>query len=752
MTHIRSNLRRGLVFLATLALSAVALVAWAATVVPTDVQQPGTQPGEASNLELPDKCDNCHGGYNPAVEPAFNWRGSGMANAGRDPLFWATLAVAEQDFDGVGDLCLRCHSPNGWFAKRSVPTDGSALTSQDADGVMCDTCHKMTNPDASEHLGAMKAPFVANDGQTPATGYYGSGMLSLWTGAEKLGPYANADARHQFAQSRFHRANSFCGSCHDVSNPAVGDLAPNHGVPTTADPVAASGKPGSAVDGKAAFNNLPFQYGVVERTFSEFMSGRLSSTRVGDYPVLPAALQAGAIAAAYASAKGDYADGTPRTFSCQTCHLRAVSGPGCNKQGVVIRPDLPLHDMTGGSTLLPDLILFQEKAGTLRLGGGLTATQASALAAGKTRAAEQLALAARLDVSGDAVTVTNLTGHKLITGYPEGRRMWLNVRWFDASDNLLREDGKYGALGVTLDGVSRTVHTLLDLEAPGSRVWEAHYGVTQEWAATLLSLGYPADLPLGFDRISGAVSRTLGELGGAAPGTTEKTFHFVLNNLVLEDNRIPPWEMSYDEARRRNALPVPADQYGAPGPRGTYRNSDTVALSPPVGAQYASLRLLYQSTSWEYVQFLYLANRRTNAFLFNEGVNLLDAWTATGMNQPVVMAAATWGTPPAPACVAPGTPASVTATAGKKSVTLKWAAPASAPSGGHRLYYDQSGKLQLRASIAATATTYKDGGLVARVKYCYVLTAWADCDGDGVYRADRDRESGPGGVVCTTAQ
>ena len=85
-------------------------VLYAALIVPNEIQQPGTQPREVGNLETPDKCDNCHGGYDPAVEPAHNWRGSMMANAGRDPIFWATLAVAEQDFDGAGDLCIRCHS------------------------------------------------------------------------------------------------------------------------------------------------------------------------------------------------------------------------------------------------------------------------------------------------------------------------------------------------------------------------------------------------------------------------------------------------------------------------------------------------------------------------------------------------------------------------------------------------------------------------------------------------------------------
>jgi len=142
---------------------ALVSVAGAAPAAPTDIQQPGTQPGQVSNLETPDKCDNCHGGYNTAVEPAFNWRGSMMANAGRDPIFWATLAVAEQDFNGSGDLCIRCHSTAGYYAGRSVPTDGSGLMAGDSDGVECDNCHKMTDTNNQEHLGVMTAPFIAND-------------------------------------------------------------------------------------------------------------------------------------------------------------------------------------------------------------------------------------------------------------------------------------------------------------------------------------------------------------------------------------------------------------------------------------------------------------------------------------------------------------------------------------------------------------------------------------------------------------
>jgi hypothetical protein len=725
-------------------------LALAALIVPNEIQQPGTQPGQVGNLETPDKCDNCHGGYNQAVEPAFNWRGSMMANAGRDPIFWATVAVAEQDFDGSGDLCIRCHSTAGWFGGRSTPTDGSALTAGDADGVDCDTCHKMTNPDNSEHLGVMTPPFVANDKGSPAKGYYGSGMLSLWGGSQKLGPYSDASARHQFLQSKFHRSVDFCGSCHDVSNPAVGDLAANNGRQTTSDPVVASGTPGSPIEGKAAFNNLPYQYGIVERTFSEFKSGLLSQTLVSSYPSLPAELKAGAIKAAFDSAKGNYADGTPRYFSCQTCHLRATTGQGCNKTGVPVRTDLPLHDMTGGNYWVPDAILFQNTQGTLRLGGGLTAVQMDAIHAGKSRALQQLAWAASLSVTGNTLRVTNLTGHKLISGYPEGRRMWLNIKWYDGSNTLLREDGAYGTLTATIDGVPTQVKTILNLEDPNTKIYEAHYGMAKGWASQLLALGYSPFLPLSYDRVTGAVEHTLGDL--ATAGTYEETFHFVLNNLVVKDNRIPPYGMSYDEARKRNALPVPADQYGNPGAGGAFRHWDEITLNPPSGAAYATIRLLYQSTSWEYIQFLYLANNRQNAFLGSEGANLLQAWLNTGMAEPVVMASTTWGAPPPPSCDTPGAAQNLTATGGRRSVTLAWQLGSPSPAGGQRIYFSQAGKLQYRASVSATATTYRDSGLARNVRYCYAVTGWNDCNGNGLYEAGVDSESTPSGEACATAQ
>jgi len=638
--------------LATILLFSFSLAALQFT-VPPEVQQPGTQPLEVSLLPSPAQCDNCHGGYDPDVEPGRNWRGSMMAHASRDPLFWAAVAIAEQDFAGAGDLCIRCHSPRGWLEGRSTPTDGSALSSADADGIECGICHKLVNPDGSEHLGTQSPPFVANDEGSPPVGYYGSGMVVLSPGNARLGPYADAGAApHAFLQSQFHRSADLCGTCHDVSNPVVGDLAPNNGAQVPLAPGTFSGVPGGPVTAKAAFNNFPFQYGIVERTFSEFRASALSTTRVSDYLTLPADLRAGALAAARASALlagtgGDYADGTPRTFSCQTCHMVPVVGAGCDVGSAPVRTDLPLHDLTGGNDWVPDAIAYLDAQGDLLLGGGLDALELAALAEGKARARAQLGLAATLSVSGNSVKIVNHTGHKLISGYPEGRRMWLNVKWRDGSGVLVREDGAYGAITAIVAGTPTQVETILDLDDPHTKIYEAKFGITQAWAAELLVLGVPPALPLAFDRVTGAVETTLGQVASQAPGSAHESFHFVLGNAVLKDNRIPPFGMSRDAAVARNIVPVPASQYGSPGPGGTYEYWHEVLLVPPPAAVSATIDLLYQPTSWEYVQFLALANDGSVAFLASEGANLLDAWLNTGMAAPYVMASAAWSSCPA---------------------------------------------------------------------------------------------------------
>ena len=88
------------------------------------------------------------------------------------------------------------------------------------------------------------------------------------------------------------------------------------------------------MDGKAAFNNFPYQYGVVERTSSEHKASALDTLPVSQFGTLPLELQQGALRYAYeqslqAGTNGNFEDGTPRFFTCQTCHMAPTVGQGC---------------------------------------------------------------------------------------------------------------------------------------------------------------------------------------------------------------------------------------------------------------------------------------------------------------------------------------------------------------------------------------------------------------------------------------
>ena len=104
--------------------------------------------------------------------------------------------------------------------------------------------------------------------------------------------------------------------------------------------------------------------------------------------------------------------------------------------------------------------------------------------------------------------MVNLTGHKLISGYPEGRRMWLNIKWYDGS-TLLREDGKYGRIpGLFIanpaGGPDVQVESIIDLyDNPDLVLYEAHYAMTKEWAKTLLAVGKSPGFVLSYDRMAG---------------------------------------------------------------------------------------------------------------------------------------------------------------------------------------------------------------------------------------------------------
>jgi hypothetical protein len=533
--------------------------------VPTTLNDfflPGSQPGQSGQLETPQKCDNCHGGYDLNVEPAFNWRGSMMSQAARDPFFYAGLTIANQDAVDSGDLCIRCHSA-GWLEGRSVPTDGSALNNNDREGVQCDFCHKLLKPSP---LGVNPYPSdpIYTSGTYPRDQTYlgtlshippteSGGMYVADSDNAKRGPFSDAGATHQFYYSPFHRA-SICGTCHDVSNPALSKQPDGTYAANT-------------LNQPADFDNGdfdPYKMFPIERTYSEWLMS-----------AYPAGVDAG----------GRFGGNKTIVSTCQDCHMQDVSGVACNKAAGVFRNDLPLHDMTGGNTWVPD-ILGQFWPGEV---------DANALAAGKVRARDMLQKAARLlawESAGSlTIRVYNETGHKLPSGYPEGRRIWLNVRFYRADNSLIQEYGLYNA------GTGDLTHD--------TSIYEIEPGLSSDWAA---ALGLPAG----------------------------PSFHFVLNNKIFKDNRIPPRGYTYADFLTIGSPPV---TNGAPDP-GRYAAGqywDDSSFSIPPDTFYAQVTLYYQTTSKEFIEFLKNENR-TNDW----GLRLYNAWVGSGRAAPVAMASVSW--------------------------------------------------------------------------------------------------------------
>jgi cytochrome c553 len=132
------------------------------------VPNPGTQQQELTNITAPAEwnvfefvvtCGACHAGTVDQHTAHFgNWAGGNMASAARDPIFRANqigvnnTVKAVTNLDGAGNVCFRCHSPNGWLSARFDPAfggkpDGSSmiqsiLASTDGEGIMCETCHR----------------------------------------------------------------------------------------------------------------------------------------------------------------------------------------------------------------------------------------------------------------------------------------------------------------------------------------------------------------------------------------------------------------------------------------------------------------------------------------------------------------------------------------------------------------------------------------------------------------------------------
>lgn len=420
------------------------------------------------------------------IAPVDLWRASMMANAARDPFWWAAVSYEEEPWlrvaDDIEGGCMVCHAPSLAAEARltggGLPTldtlrghDASAVVG--LDGVSCAVCHQV-GADGLGTTDSFNGEFVTVAG-LPAYGPYVDPVPGTMVDASGYSPVYGA-----------HMTDAgMCATCHQVQNTVLG------------------------IDGVPTNRHVDEQVVYREWQASTF----------------------------------DSADGpTPR--SCQSCHVPTADADGAPYSTTVARlstggddPSLAardpygLHTFLGGNAYV--LSLLRDNAAELAPDVPAAAFDAQVQA---TRAF--LRTAARLTVlpstrEGDSlrvpVLVENLTGHKLPTGFPS-RRMWLAGTVTDATGAVVfrtgqtDEEGRLvnnGGATLSAEHVGASTHPHRDVLEDGQvQVWEAVLRDNQRLPTYLLlvAFGFAKDdriLPLGWD----GLDTTLAPVGADGDAT-----------------------------------------------------------------------------------------------------------------------------------------------------------------------------------------------------------------------------------------
>lgn len=526
-------------------------IAWSVTgqQVPTtalDFKMGGTQPG---SLTMPlfsvVSCSNCHAYYDEVKEPFGPWAASMMAQSARDPIFHAALAIANQDAAFAGELCLRCHTPQGWLGGRSSDPTGNSLIDTDFEGVSCSACHRMVDPEYEVGVNPVEDEQILADltlapGPHPHNGNFVMDPLD-----RRRGPYDLTFNPHQWLRSSFHRESQMCATCHEVANPVFIKQA--------------DGSFGLTELNQPHPTNDTFDMLGEQRTYSEWLLSEFAEGPV--------------------EMGGRFGGNITAVSSCQDCHMPKTEGTGCDPNfEPPIRSDLGQHHFLGANTWVLRAVrsLYDDSA---------TYLTEESVEASLARTKLNLENASDLEVTyrnGVLKTrVINQTGHRLPTGYPEGRRMWINVRFLDDLYNVVDEIGGYDAVTAELD-------------EEGTKIYKGSMGVDSVVSAY-------TGVPVG------------------------ESFHLALNNVFYFDNRIPP--RGFTNAAWSEAGIPPIGYSYADG-----QHWDDTEFAVPAGATRAEVYVYYQTTTKEYIEWL----RDTN--LTNDAGNIAYAqWELHGKSAPAVM-------------------------------------------------------------------------------------------------------------------
>ena len=401
---------------AALWVGACTLVALGADAAQT---QAGTHP--LSPMGAPDpslfavsgECVACHNNLmsisGEDVSIGTSWRGSIMANAARDPYFHAGVRRETMDHPAartaIEDECAACHMPAARASARAAGAPGEIFSH--LAGVATGQSSALDDL-AADGVTCTVCHQIAPDGLGTRERFNGNFVLAsaLPNGARRaFGPFAPDAGRRRImhsvtgfeqTQGDHIRQSELCATCHTLVTEALGP------------------------DGKA-IGSLPEQMNYQEWRHSAFVGeGR----------------------------------------SCQSCHMPAVDGPV--RVSSVLGNDrdrMARHTFLGGNAFM--LRLMNRYRSDLGIEASSAELEATARATVRQLERDTATVVLdRADLSGGMlaldVVVTNLTGHKLPTGYPS-RRAWLHVTARDSSGRVLFESGRVNTNG-SIDGNASDVN------------------------------------------------------------------------------------------------------------------------------------------------------------------------------------------------------------------------------------------------------------------------------------------------------
>ncbi len=346
----------------------------------------------SSALVISTRCLACHNNLKTAkgkdVSIGTAWSASVMANSARDPYWQGSVRRETLDHPSAAAAiqteCASCHMPLQRFADKAAGHDTVVFAVLPLDA------HHDAEA-AADGVGCSGCHLAQADGIGTQASYNGTLVYSPATAYGPYPPTQRAMAIHtagmklNTAEGDHLRQAAFCGSCHTLYTSTLDS----------------SGKPAG---------RFPEQMPYLEWEHSDYRDKQ----------------------------------------TCQQCHMPGVDEPApVATLGSPPHDDVRLHSFTGANFLL------QEMLNTHHDELAVTAAPAALTnAAAETRAYLQ-SKAAHLTVSSPAisngnltfaVTVQNLSGHKLPTAYPS-RRAWLHITVADSSGKVVFESGKLNADG-----------------------------------------------------------------------------------------------------------------------------------------------------------------------------------------------------------------------------------------------------------------------------------------------------------------